>query len=125
MIRCQASGDVLARFLRARRLEYQVEAAHPHRFPHAGRSARGLEELAREKMEPQLSVGHHTQVSLTHHGENRRIGDGVGGEGSKLDPIVMEERPHEAAWGISKPVAMELDEADHIALRQVWLPVFC
>jgi len=83
-----------------------------------------LEELTPKKMKPQLLVGHHAQVTLAPSDENRRVGDGVGGEMLKLDPIMMEERPHEVTWGRSKPVAMELDEANHVALRRVCLLVF-
>jgi len=69
-------------------------------------------------------VGHHDQVALTHHGENRHIGDGVGGEVLQLDPVVMEERPHEAICGGAETVAMEFHEANDVALQRVLLPVF-
>jgi hypothetical protein len=64
-------------------------------------------------MKPQLLVQHQPQVALTHRGENRCVGDGVGGEVLKLDSVMTEERPHEVAWGRLEPVAMELDEGDH------------
>ena len=41
----------------------------------------------------------------------------------KLDPIMMEERPHEAARRRPKPMAVELDEGDDVALQQAWLSV--
>ena len=67
---------------------------------------------------------HHPQVALTHYGEDRRIGDGVGGEVLELSLVVVEKRPHEAARGRSEPVAIELDEGNHVALRRARLPVF-
>jgi hypothetical protein len=56
-----------------------------------------VEKLTPEDVELQLLVWHHPQVALTQHGRNHCFGDDIGGEVLKIDPIVMEERPHEAA----------------------------
>jgi hypothetical protein len=50
--------------------------------------------------------------------ENGRLRDGVGVEVVKLHPIVMRERPHEAAHRHPKPPLMKRGEADHIPRRR-------
>jgi len=40
------------------------------------------------------------------------------GEMLELDAVVVVERPHEAAWRRSEPVAVELGEGDDVALWQ-------
>lgn len=52
MIRHQPIGDVLTWLLQASRLLDQIEAAHPHKLPHIGGAAGGMEELAPEEVEP-------------------------------------------------------------------------
>jgi len=77
-----------------------------------------------EEVKPQLLVWHHPQVPFTYRGEDHHGGNRVEGEMLELDPVVVEDRPHEAARGRSEPVSMKLDEGHHVALWWAWLPMF-
>jgi hypothetical protein len=72
------------------------------------------EELRGEEMGPQVPVGVNPQKPLTNRHENGRLRDGVGVEVVKLHPIVVRERPHEAARRHPKPPLMKRGEADHV-----------
>jgi hypothetical protein len=65
-------------------------------------------------MGPQVPVGVNPQKPLANHRENGRLHDGVGVEVVKLHPIVVRERPHEAARWHPRPTLMKRGEADHI-----------
>ena len=86
MVRRKPHRDVLARPLQLAGLEHQIEAPSSNRLPHPSASTRGVEELAPVQMEPQIPVGHHPQVALTHCGKDRRGGDGVWREMLELHP---------------------------------------
>ena len=45
-------------------------------------------------------MGHHPQITFTHRGKDRRDGDGIWGEVLELHPVMVAERPHEAAGAI-------------------------
>jgi len=61
-------------------------------------------------VEPQLPVGHHPQITFTHSGKDRSDGAGIWGEVLELHPVMVAERPHEAARRSSQAVAVELGE---------------
>jgi hypothetical protein len=65
-------------------------------------------------MGPQVLVGVNPQKTLANRHENGHLRDGVGVEVVKLHPIVMRERPHEAAHRHPKPPLMKGGEADHV-----------
>ena len=123
MVRRQSHRDVLTWPLRLPRLQHEVEASRSHKLPHASGPGGGVEELAIVEVEPQLLVGHHPQIALTHRGKDRRDGDGVWGEVLKLHLVVVAERPHEAVRRSAQAVAVELGERDHVALGRPGLPV--
>ena len=125
MVRCQSHRDVLARPLRFASLQHQVEAPSPYRFSHTCGSSGGVEELAPVQMEPQIPMGHHPQIALTHCGKDHHGGDGVRREVLELHPIVVAERPHETAQRRAQAMAVELCEGDHVARGRPWLPVVC
>jgi hypothetical protein len=60
-------------------------------------------------------MGLDPQELLIDGGEDGCLGDGVGVEVVKLQPVVVQERPHEAARRHSNPPLMEQGEADHIS----------
>jgi hypothetical protein len=76
------------------------------------------EELRGEEMGPQVPVGVNPQKPLTNRHENSRLHDGVGVEVMQLHPVVVRERPHEAARWHPKPPLMEGGETDHIPRRR-------
>jgi hypothetical protein len=65
-------------------------------------------------MGPQVPVGVNHQKPLTNRRENGRLRYGVGVEIMQLHPVVMRERPHEAARRHPKPPLVERDETDHV-----------
>jgi hypothetical protein len=69
-------------------------------------------------MGPQVLVEVNPQKPLANHHENSRLRDGVGVEVVKLHPVVMRERPHEAARRHRKPPLMEGGETDHVSRRR-------
>jgi hypothetical protein len=69
-------------------------------------------------MGPQVPVGVNPQKPLADHHENGRMRDGVGVEVVKLHPVVMWERPHEAAHRHPKPPLMKRGEPDHVPPRR-------
>ena len=123
MVHRQSHRDVLAWPLRLPCLQHEVEAPRPHRFPHSGGSGGGVEELAPVEVEPQLPMVHHPQIALTHRGKDRRDGDDIWGEVLELHPVMVAERPHEAARRSAQAVVVELGERDHIASGWPGLPV--
>jgi hypothetical protein len=58
------------------------------------------------------------QKTLANRREDGRLRDRVGVEVMQLHPIVVQERPHEAARWHYKPPLMEGDETDHIPRRR-------
>jgi hypothetical protein len=58
------------------------------------------------------------QITLTNRREDGRLRNGVRVEVVQLHPIIVQERPHEAARWYSKPPLMEGDKADHIPRRR-------
>jgi hypothetical protein len=62
-------------------------------------------------------VGVNPQKPLANHHENGRLRDGVGVEVMQLHPIVVRERPHEAACQHPKPPLVKRGEADHVPRR--------
>ena len=105
------------------RLQHKVEAPRPYGFPHAHGPSGGVEELTPVEVEPQVPVGHHPQIALTHRGKDRHDCDGVWGEVLELHPVMVAERPYEATRGSAQAVAMELGERNHIALGRPRLQV--
>jgi hypothetical protein len=69
-------------------------------------------------MGPQVPVGVNPQKPLANRHENGRLHDGVGVEVVKLHPVVVRERPHEAARRHPKPPLMKRGEADHVPRRR-------
>jgi hypothetical protein len=69
-------------------------------------------------MGPQVLVRVNPQKPLTNRHENSRLRDGVGVEVMQLHPVVMRERPHEAAHRHPKPPLMEGGETDHVPPRR-------
>jgi hypothetical protein len=68
-------------------------------------------------MGPQVLVGVNPQKPLANRRKNGRLRYGVGIEIMQLHPVVMRERPHEAARRHPKPPLMERGETDHIPWR--------
>jgi hypothetical protein len=58
-------------------------------------------------MGPQVPVRFNPQKPLANRRENCRLRDGVGVEVIQLHPVVVRERPHEAARRHPKPLLME------------------
>jgi hypothetical protein len=69
-------------------------------------------------MGPQVPVGVNPQKPLANRHENGRLHDGVRVEVVKLHPVVVRERPHEAAHRHPKPSLMKRGEADHVPRRR-------
>jgi hypothetical protein len=69
-------------------------------------------------MGPQIPVGVNPQKTLANRRKDGRLRNRVGVEVMQLHPIVVQERPHEAARWHSKPPLMEQDETDHIPRRR-------
>jgi hypothetical protein len=75
-------------------------------------------ELRGEEMGPQVPVRVNPEKTLGNRREDGRLRDRVGVEVVQLHPVVVQERPHEAARWHSKPPLMEGDETDHIPRRR-------
>jgi hypothetical protein len=69
-------------------------------------------------MDPQVLVRVDPQKTLANRREDGYLRDRVGVEVMQLHPVVVQERPHEAARWHSKPPLMEGDETDHIPRRR-------
>jgi hypothetical protein len=65
-------------------------------------------------MGPQVPVRVNPQKTLANRCKDGRLRNRVGVEVMQLHPIVVQERPHEAARRHSKPPLMEGDETDHV-----------
>jgi hypothetical protein len=92
-------------------------APGPHRHVNLFRLHRRGKELHGEEMGPQIPVRVNPQKILTNHCEDGRLRNGVGVEVVQLHPVVVQERPHEAARWHSKPPLLEGDKADHVPRR--------
>jgi hypothetical protein len=104
-------GDVL---LRAPLPQLEGAATGPHRhadFPFPRRQGK---KLHGEEMDPQIPVGVNPQKTLANRREDGRLRNGVGVEVVQLHPVVVQERPHEAARWHSKPPLVEGNKTDHI-----------
>jgi hypothetical protein len=104
--------------LRAPRPQLEGAATGPHRHTDLLRVRRHGEELRGEEMGPQVLVRVNPQKTLANCREDGRLRDRVGVEVMQLHPVVVQERPHEAARWHSKPPLMEGDETDHIPRRR-------
>ena len=104
---------------------FSTRLRHPARtgFPHTSGPGGGIEKLAPVEVEPQLPVGHHPQMALTHRGEDRRDGDSVWGEVLELHPLMEADRPPEAARRSAQAVAVELGKRHYVALGRPGIPV--
>jgi hypothetical protein len=69
-------------------------------------------------MGPQVLVAVNPQKTLADRREDGRLRDRVGVEVMQLHPVMVQERPHEAARWHSEPPLMEGDETDHIPRRR-------
>jgi hypothetical protein len=58
------------------------------------------------------------QITLANHHEDGRLRNGIRVEVVQLHPIIVQERPHEAARWYSKPPLMEGDKANNIPQRR-------
>jgi hypothetical protein len=106
--------DVL---LRAPWPQLEGAATGPHRHTDLLFLRRRGKELRGEKMDPQIPVRVNPQKTLAKRREDGRLRDRVGVEVKQLHPVVVQERPHEAARWHSKPPLMEGDKADYIPRR--------
>jgi hypothetical protein len=70
-----------------------------------------------EEVEPQLLVELDPQVPLADGHKNGGLRDRIGGEMMELQPVIMQDGPHESARQHPEPPLVEGDEADHVALR--------
>jgi hypothetical protein len=113
--RHKGGRDVL---LRAPRPQLECAATGPHRHTDLLRVRRRGEELRGEEMGPQVLVRVNPQKTLANRHEDGRLRDRIGVEVMQLHPVVVQERPHEAARWHSKPPLMEGDETDHIPQRR-------
>src|SRR5699024_7444040 len=75
-------------------------------------------ELRSEEMKPQIPVGVNPQKTLANRCEDGRLRNRVGVKVVQLYPVVVQERPHEAARWYAKPPLMEADKADHVPRRR-------
>jgi hypothetical protein len=113
--RHKGGGDVL-RCPPRPQLEGAAASSHHHKdLLHVRRRDK---ELRGEEMGPQVPVGVNPQKPLTSRHENSRLRDGVGVEVMQLHPVVVRERPHEAARRHTKPPLMEGGETDHVPRRR-------
>jgi hypothetical protein len=112
--RHKGGRDVL---LRTPRPQLEGAATDPHRHTDLLRVRRRGEELHREEMGPQVPMRVNPQKTLTNCREDGRLCNRVGVKVMQLHPVVVQERPHEAARWHSKPPFMEGDETDHIPRR--------
>jgi hypothetical protein len=69
-------------------------------------------------MSPQVPVGVDPQVSFAHRYEDGGLRDGVGAEVVQLHPVVMQDRPHEAACRHTESPLVEGDEAHDVPRRR-------
>jgi hypothetical protein len=100
------------------RPQLEGAAASPHHHTNLLHVRRHDGELRGEEMGPQVSVGVNPPKPLANRRENGRLHDGVGVEVVKLHPVVVRERPHEAARRHPKPLLMKRGEADHVPRRR-------
>jgi hypothetical protein len=100
------------------RPQLEGTASSPHRHTDLLHVRRHGEELRGEEMGPQVPVGFNPQKPLANRRENVRLRDGVGVEVMQLHPVVVRERPHEAARRHPKPPLMEGGETDHVPRRR-------
>jgi hypothetical protein len=112
--RHKGGRDVL---LRVPQPQLEGAATGPHRHTDLLRVCRRGEELRGEEMGPQVPVRVNPQKPLANRREDGRLPNGVGVEVMQLHPVVVQERPHEAARWHSKPSLMAGDETDHIPWR--------
>jgi hypothetical protein len=113
--RYKGGGDVLRC---PPRPQLEGAAASPNRHTDLLHVRRRGEELHGEEMGPQVPVGVNPQKPLANRRENGRLRYGVGVEVMQLHPILMWERPHEAARRHPKPPLMERGETDHVPRRR-------
>jgi hypothetical protein len=113
--RYKGGGDVLRC---PPRPQLEGAATSLHRHTDLLHIRRRGEELREEEMGPQVLVGVNPQKPLANRRENGRLRYGVGVEIMQLHPVVMRERPHEAARRHPKHPLMERDETDHVPRRQ-------
>jgi hypothetical protein len=69
-------------------------------------------------MSPQVLVGVDPQVSFAHRYEDGGLRDGVGAKVVQLHPVVMQDRPHEAACQNTESPLVEGDEAHDVPRRR-------
>jgi hypothetical protein len=100
------------------RPQLEGATASPHRHTDLLHVRRRDKELRGEEMGPQIPVGVNPQKPLANRHKNGRLRDGVGVEVVKLHPVVVRERPHEAARRHPKPPLMKRGEADHVPRRR-------
>jgi hypothetical protein len=112
--RRKGGGDVL---LRAPRPQLKGAATGPHCHTDLLCLCCQGKELHSEEMEPQIQVGVNPQKTLANRREDGRLHNRVGVEVVQLHPIIVQERPHEAARWHAKPPLMEGDKADHVPRR--------
>ena len=113
--RHKGGRDVL---LRAPWPQLEGAATGPHCHTDLLRLRRRGEELRGKEMGPQVPVVVNPQKPLANRRENGHLRDGVGVEVVKLHPIVVRERPHEAARRHPKAPLMKRGEADHVPRRR-------
>jgi hypothetical protein len=113
--RHKGGGDVL---LRAPLPQLEGAATGPHRHTDLLFPRRQGKELHGEEMGPQILVRVNPQKTLANRREDGRLRNGVRVEVVQLYPVVVQERPHEAARWHSKPPLMEGDKADHVPRRR-------
>ena len=113
--RHKGGRDVL---LCAPRHQLEGAATGPRRHTDLLRVRRRDKELRGEEMGPQVPVRVNPQKTLANRREDGRLRNGVGVDVMQLHPVVVQERPHEAARWHSKPPLMEGDETDHIPRRR-------
>jgi hypothetical protein len=113
---CKGGRDVLSR---APWPQLEGAATGSHCHTDLLRLRRRGEELHGKEMGPQVPVRVNPQKTLANRHEDGRLHDRVGVEVMQLHPVVVQERPHEAARWHSKPPLMERDETDHIPRQGV------
>jgi hypothetical protein len=80
-------------------------------------------QLRAEEVDPEIPVRWDPQEPLADAGEGSRLRDRVRGEVVQLHPVVVPQPAHEAARRRSEVAFMVPDEADHVAVRWVGLPI--
>jgi hypothetical protein len=118
--RDEARRDVL---VRPTRPQLKDAAPYPHCVEGALPSRVPREKLGLEKVEPQVPLRLHPEVSLADRRKDGGLRDGVGGEVVELHPVVVEKRPHEDRRRDTEPPLVEAYEAHHVAFRRGRLPM--